>query len=379
MSARTTPPFRADHVGSLLRPKELLDARAAAEGDVHRTLKGSMRLPQLKALEDRCIRDAVALQESVGLKSITDGEFRRRSWWADFFLELANCEVHYGESDIYFRDAKGHKLPGPTTHFTGRISRPTPINVDNFKFLQSATRATPKVSMPAPGMAHLFGGRKFIDRKTYPDLDEFWRDLTDAYRREIADLGAAGCRYVQIDDVVFPLLCDPNIRSQVTARGDDPDRLVHVYADAINRAIETAPKGMTIAMHQCRGNNQGHWMAEGGYDWVADTLFNRINIGAYFLEYDSPRAGTFSPLRLVPKGKIVVLGLVCSKTPKLEDADELKRRIDAAAKYVPLENLCISPQCGFASLFLGNAVTVDDEKRKLELIVRVAQDVWGSA
>jgi len=375
----STPRFRADHVGSLKRPEALQKAREELLGphDAVRNL-GAHDNEELKRLEDRYIRDVVGLQETIGLQSITDGEFRRRTWWTDFVLNLEGISVTMaGASGLSGVDHEGRRrpLPGVTVHDKIRWRRSA--TVDAFTFLRSVTRRTPKVMMPAPPIVHYFSGREGIAKTAYPDLAAFWDDLVGAYRMEFQALGDAGCTYVQMDECMIAFLCDPKHREWLHSRGQDPDRLLGTYADAINRVIGGRPPGMTVAMHLCRGNMSGHWFAEGGYEPVADTLFNGIDVDAYFLEYDSPRAGTFEPLRLVPKHKALVLGLVSTKTPTLESADDLKRRIGEASRYVALDQLCLSPQCGFSSNYIGNPVTIDDQKRKLGLVVDVARGVWG--
>lgn len=377
-SVRSRPPFRADHVGSLLRPESLLRARDAAEGDHHRRVRGSRRFPELEPIENEAIIEAIRLQEEVGLQSITDGEFRRRSWWQDFVLELDGTFIDFAEFAIDFADPHGHKLPAPVAHVDGKIRRTRGYNTDAFQFLRAHTTRTPKLTMPSPPVVHFFGGRLAIDSKVYPDLGEFWSDLAHAYREEIAALADLGCTYIQIDECILALMCDPKFQAQLEARGDNPRKLLDTYADVINQAVSGRPEGVVIAMHLCRGNNRGHWLGEGGYDFVSDVLFNRIDVDAYFMEYDSPRAGDFSPLKRMPKGKVAVLGLVTSKSPTLESPDEIKRRIDEASKCAPLSQLGLSPQCGFASHFHGNPLTVEDERRKLELVVRVAEEVWGN-
>lgn len=377
-ASRLKPPFRAEHVGSLLRPPALLAARDRLEGNHHARVRGSRRFPELEAMEDAAIREAIKLQEDVGLSVITDGEFRRRSWWQDFVLELDGTFIDFAEFAIDFCDPQGHKLPAPVAHVDGKIKRVRGYNVEAFKFLQAHTKRTPKVTMPSPPVVHFFGGRLAIDAKVYPDLAEFWSDLARAYREEIAALAKAGCTYVQIDECILALMCDPKFRAQLEARGDDPDKLLTTYARVINEAVRDRPANVVIGMHLCRGNNRGHWLGEGGYDYIQDVLFNQIDVDVYFMEYDSPRAGDFSPLRLLPKGKTAVLGIVTSKSAALESRDDVKRRIGEAAKYAPLERLALSPQCGFASHFLGNPLTGDDQRRKLELVVGVADEVWGS-
>ena len=380
------PPFRAEHVGSLLRPEKLLKARAALEGDQYRTVAKSTMYAELKGIEDEAIRDAVKLQEQAGLQSITDGEFRRRSWYQDFVLALGGTAITFVDASktisaaMPFEDAGGvEKLPGHLVQVTGKLTRKAGIFTEHFKFLKAATARTPKATLPAPTMLHFWGGRPAIDAKAYPDLDEFWSDAVSIWLAEIKDLAALGCTYVQLDDVTWPLLCDPRGQEALRKRGEDPDKIVEMYASVLNRIAAGVPKGVTLGMHMCRGNNRGKWMGRGGYEYVSEVLFRNVNIGTFFMEYDSDRAGDFRPLRHVPKGKRIVLGLVSTKTPQLESKEELKRRIGEAAKHMPHDHLCLSPQCGFASNFMGNPVTVEDEKKKLGLVVETAREVWGSA
>ena len=368
---RTIPPFRADHVGSLLRPASLLHAR-------EQRARGEIDAGALRSLEDAAVREVVALQESVGLQSITDGEFRRGLWHADFLASFANVEITRAEVKVRFHSEKGEFERAPTTfRVTGKLSRPSPIFVDDFKFLKTVAHGTPKITIPSPSILHFRLGRSGIDKTAYPELAEFYADLSGVYRQEIGELADAGCRYLQIDEVDFAYLCDPVFRGEVERMGEDPEKLPHTYAKLINDSIAGNPSDMVFAMHLCRGNFESAWLAEGGYDPVAEVLFNEIDVSAYLLEYDTPRAGSFEPLQFVPKGKTVVLGLVTTKNGALEDKDTLKRRIDEASKFVPLDQLAISPQCGFASGARGNNLTVDDERAKLRLIVEVAREVWG--
>ena len=380
------PPFRAEHVGSLLRPEKLLKARAALEGDQYRTVAKSTLYAELRGIEDEAIRDAVRLQEQAGLQSITDGEFRRRSWYQDFVLALGGTSITFVDASktisaaMPFEDAGGvEKLPGHLVQVTGKLTRKAGIFTEHFKFLKAATTRTPKATLPAPTMLHFWGGRPAVDAKAYPDLEEFWSDAVDIWLAEIKDLAALGCRYVQLDDVTWPLLCDPRGQEALRKRGEDPDKVVEMYASVLNRIAAGVPTGVTLGMHMCRGNNRGKWMGRGGYEYVSEVLFRNVNIGTFFMEYDSDRAGDFRPLRHVPKGKTVVLGLVSTKSPKLESKEELKRRIGEAERHMPHDHLCLSPQCGFASNFMGNPVTVEDEKRKLGLVVETAREVWGTA
>ena len=368
---RDKPPFRADHVGSLLRPPALLEAR-------EKRRKGEISADDLRALEDAAIREVVKLQESVGLKAVTDGEFRRTLWHADFLLSFENVISVKTGASATFRTAEGDiQRPLSAFHISGKLSRPKPIFVDHFKFVKSVAKETPKQTIPSPSILHFRAGRGGVDSKAYPDMQEFYADLSRVYAEEIADLAAAGCRYLQIDETNFAYLCDPAMRKEAQNIGEDPDALPRTYAKIINDAVASAPADMVKAIHLCRGNFEGAWVAEGGYEPVADVLFNQINVNGYFLEYDSERAGDFSPLRFVPKGKTVVLGLVTTKSGKLETKDDLKRRIEEAAKHCPIDQLALSPQCGFASGERGNKLTVEEEMKKLQLIVDVTREVWG--
>jgi 5-methyltetrahydropteroyltriglutamate--homocysteine methyltransferase len=370
VSSSKKPPFRADHVGSLLRPPELKEARAKAA-------RGEIDKKALREVEDKCIKDVVAFQESIGLQAITDGEFRRDWWHIDFIHGFDGVELAKGDAygDAKFKNTDEQP---PFMQVQAKIRRTKPSMLDHFQYLKSVTKRTPKFTMPSPAMLHARGDRASL-KKTYPDLKEFWADLTKAYREEIADLYKAGCRYLQIDDTTIAMMGDPKVQEMFKKLGDEPKKDTAMYADAVNAAIRDVPDDMTVCIHTCRGNFKSTWLASGSYDFVADTVFSKLDVDGYFLEYDTERAGGFEPLRFVPKGKKVVLGLVSTKVAELEKKDDLKRRIDAAAKYVPMENLCLSPQCGFSSTHHGNLVSVDDERRKLSLIVEVAQDVWGNA
>ena len=371
MTARQTPPFRADHVGSLLRPQALLDAR-------ERHKRNAIGAAQLTTVEDAAIRDVVKLQEDIGLKAVTDGEFRRTLWHVDFLTSFANVKSVPSKVTAKFHTHAGEIERTPSAlAVTGKLARPQPIFVDHFKFVKSVTKVMPKLTIPSPSILHFRGGRDGIDRTAYPDLAAFYADLARVYSEEVRDLAAAGCRYLQIDEVNFAYLCDPKLREQVRALGEDPEALPYTYAKLINGAIAGRPKDMVACMHLCRGNFEGAWIAEGGYEPVAETLFNAIDVDGYFLEYDTERAGGFGPLRFLPKNKMAVLGLVTTKLPQLERKDELKRRIDEAAKVVPLDQLALSPQCGFASGERGNKLTVADEIAKLRLVVETAREIWG--
>jgi 5-methyltetrahydropteroyltriglutamate--homocysteine methyltransferase len=364
----TQPPFRADHVGSLLRPQALKDAFR----DAHR---GRLDATALREILEQAIREAVALQESVGLEAITDGEFRRGSWFLGFIQAVEGLTTR--EARFAFDDGTGHQASWQTAYVAGKLRRARGVTTEEFAFVRDLTRRTPKVTLPTPSLVHFFRGEEAVDRTVYPDIKAFWRDLVQVYREELAVLGALGCRYVQLDEVPCAVLCDPKAREATRNAGMEPDALVDRYIDAVNAVVADRPPGMTVAVHLCRGNYKGQWMAAGGYDPIAEKLFGRLAVDALLLEYDSARAGGFEPLRFVPADKTIVLGLVSTKTPVLESADALARRIDAAARYVPLERLAISPQCGFASSVGGNPLTIDDQRAKLALVVEVARRVWG--
>jgi 5-methyltetrahydropteroyltriglutamate--homocysteine methyltransferase len=373
MPARMTPPFRADHVGSLIRPDALVGARQAVD-------RGEIAPAELTRIQHDAIRAVVRLQEEIGFKLATDGEYNRTFWQRDFLLKFANVRQVAAKLTVRFHSAAGVRDHSPPSlQVTGKLIRPSGIFVDDFKFLKSIAHGTPKITIPSPTMMHFRGGRAAVDTEAYPDMDEFYADLARVYREEIADLAQAGCRYLQIDEVNLAYLCDPELRAQVRNIGEDPDTLPKTYARLLNDAIGGRPADMIVCMHLCRGNFAGAWVAEGGYDPIAELLFNEIAVDGYFLEYDSARAGSFAPLRFLPKGKIAVLGLVTTKSAKLETKDEIKRRIDEAGRYAPLEQLALSPQCGFSSGIGGNAMTVEDEIAKLKLVVETARDVWGSA
>jgi 5-methyltetrahydropteroyltriglutamate--homocysteine methyltransferase len=352
------PPFRADHVGSLLRPPGLSEARKKKTGG-------------WKELQDRSIREVIRRQEAIGLQAVTDGEFSREWWHLDFLSQLEG---------VVARENPGPKFGGteeqpPIPNVTGKLRYARPVMVEDFSFLKKSTGKTAKFTIPSPSMLHLRAGRAGISREAYPDLKEFWADAAAAYRAAIAAFAAAGCTYLQLDDVAFAYLCDPKIRENCRKNGDDPAQLPRTYADTITRAVQERPAGMTIAMHTCRGNFKSAWVAEGGYEPVAEAMFSS-GVDAFFMEFDTGRAGGFEPLRYVPKGKKVVLGLVSSKTPELESKDFLKKRIEEAARHVALEDLCLSPQCGFSSTHHGNNLTMDEQWRKLERVIEVAQEVW---
>jgi 5-methyltetrahydropteroyltriglutamate--homocysteine methyltransferase len=372
MGPRVTPPFRADHVGSFLRPRELLDAR-------ERCARGQLSRAALREVEDAAIREVVRMQEGLGLSGITDGEFRRTYFHIDFLEQLAGVETR-GGIQARFRSARGEvDFAPPVMHVTGPVRHQRPIQVADFQFLKAATRRTPKVTIPSPTMLHFRGGREAISREAYPDLEAFFADVAAAYRAEIRALGDAGCRYLQLDDTNLAYLCDERMRQGARQRGDDPSELPRRYARLINSAISGRPPGMAVCVHLCRGNFQSAWVAEGGYEPVAEVLFNDLAVDGYFLEYDDARSGDFAPLRFVPRGKVVVLGLVTTKLDRLEEKGDLERRIDEAARILPLEQLCLSPQCGFSSTVHGNQIAREAQAAKLRLVVETAREVWGEA
>jgi 5-methyltetrahydropteroyltriglutamate--homocysteine methyltransferase len=368
--SRLNPPFRADHVGSLLRPPALLDARRQ-----HRT--GEISSDALRRIEDIHIREVAAKEEAVGLKSVTDGEFRRTFFHIDFLERLQGVTVS-GGIETKFKSQTGEiNFAPPSLSVTGKLRHVSDIQRADFEFLKSVTRQTPKVTIPSPTMVHFRGGRQTIDIEAYPDMGEFFTDLARCYRDEIDALYRAGCRYIQMDDTNLAYLCDPKLRAGAKERGHDPDQLPRAYAGLINSVIDNRPKDLTVAVHLCRGNFKSAWVAEGGYEPVAEVLFNELNVDAYFLEYDDERAGDFRPLRFVPNKKTVVLGLVTTKTGTLESRDDLLRRVDEAAAYMPREQMCLSPQCGFSSTVEGNAITEEDQWAKLRLVVDTAREIWG--
>lgn len=374
------PPYRADHVGSLLRPERLKKAREELLGAQTASQHlGPHDNSELRAIEDECIRDAIAMQERAGLKLATDGEFRRRSWWLELIMNWEGVSAdRLGTTDLTWRDKDGKEKPFSRLWMMGPVKwRPSTV-VRAFEYLKSNTVLTPKVSIPAPILMHMYGGGdKGVCEGHYNSVDEFWEDVVAAYRQELAALVEAGATYIQFDDTSIAFLCDPRHRTTIQGWGSDPDELLSEYARRMNEVVRDVPSHVTLTMHQCRGNREGHWAAEGGYDPVADVLFNQIDVHGYFLEYDTDRAGGFSPLRLLPEGKSVVLGIMSSKNPGLESEDDLKRRIDEAAKFAPLEQLAISPQCGFASSIVGNPLTEDIQEQKLARLVSVAEQVWG--
>ncbi|HEX2650784.1 MAG TPA: 5-methyltetrahydropteroyltriglutamate--homocysteine S-methyltransferase [Burkholderiales bacterium] len=355
------PPFRADQVGSLLRPPDLAKARGSFQ-------RGSA---ELREIENQAIEKAVKTQEAIGLESITDGEMRRDWWHLDFMLQLDGVTATANPGPKF----GGTEEQPPIPSVTGKVGCSKPIMVEDFLFLKRATRKTAKFTIPSPSMLHLRGGRASISRDVYPDIDAFWSDVSAAYRKAIRNFADAGCTYLQLDDVSFSYLCDPKIQENCRRNGDDPAKLPRTYANAVSEALRERPAGMTVTMHTCRGNFKSSWVASGGYEPVAEAMF-ASGPDAFFMEFDSERAGTFEPLRYLPKGKKVVLGLVTTKSGSLESKESLFKRIKAAETFVPLENLCLSPQCGFSSTHHGNALSIDEQWRKLERVVEVAREVW---
>jgi 5-methyltetrahydropteroyltriglutamate--homocysteine methyltransferase len=359
------PPFRAEHIGSLLRPSELEAAyRARAENKIGDA--------ELAAITDRCVVDAIRLQEQAGMEAITDGEFRRGSWFLGFVQAVEGLSTKPALFNF-----QGDHGAWECPHAHGKVRRTGGITVGEFEFVRAHTAHTPKITMPTPSAMLFYRGAEAADRKVYPRIEALYEDLVEVYRAELRDLAAAGCAYVQLDEVPLAMLCDPAVRAQIAARGEDPAALVRLYVDLINAVLADRPKGMTVGLHLCRGNYKGQWMAAGGYTPVADELFGRAAVDAFFLEYDSERAGDFAPLAAIPRGKRVVLGLVSTKTPETPSADDLVRRVEAAARVVPLDRLSVSPQCGFASSVGGNPVTLADERKKLGLVAEVARRIWG--
>ncbi len=361
------PPFRADQVGSLLRSAALKQAR-------DKRAKGEISAAELTAIEDAEVRKIIARQEAIGLEGVTDGEFRRSWWHYDFLWNLDGIEKVSVDQGIQFA---GVQTKAEAPHVMSKIGFTNHPFVDHFKFLKANTTKTAKQTIPSPSMLHYRGGRKLINMGVYPNLDDFYNDLGAAYGKAVKAFGDAGCTYLQLDDVSFAYLCDPEQRKMLKDRGDDPEKQPQIYAGMINKALESKPAGMTVSMHLCRGNFRSTFVASGGYEPIADLLFNQVNVDGYFMEWDSDRAGGFEPLRFLPKGKAVVLGLVTSKTGALEKKDDIKRRIDEASKFAPLEQLCLSAQCGFASTEEGNTLAEDEQWRKLEMIVEIAREVWG--
>jgi methionine synthase II (cobalamin-independent) len=373
MTDRTTPPFRADHVGSLLRPPELLHAR-------EQHAAGALTDDRLAAVEDNAIREAVRMQEEVGLRTVTDGEFRRASWHMDFIYQLDGISKVDGEISVAFRNEhETIEFTPPAIRVDGRLRVRRPIFGDAFRFLQGAvTTGTPKLTIPSPSMVHYRGGRAAIDPAVYADMDAFWADLTAAYADQVRMLAELGCRYLQFDDTSLAYLNDPRQREYVASIGGDPERQHVEYIRHINEALAGRPPGMAVTTHMCRGNFRSSWAAEGDYSFVAEPLFGELEVDGFFLEYDDERSGGFEPLRFLPPGKRVVLGLVTSKRGALEGKDDLKRRIEQASRYVPIEQICLSPQCGFSSTVEGNVLTREEQVAKLRLVVETAEEVWGA-
>ena len=368
---KINPPYRADHVGSLLRPKALLKAR-------QRYQEKEISKQELRSVEDRHISEVIKKQEAVGLKSVTDGEFRRAFFHLDFLEQLAGVTVKGSIAASSDAQDKVGFTP-PKLSVTGKLRHVKTIQVDDFNDLRSQVNQTPKVSIPSPTMIHFRGGRKAIDIEAYPDMDEFFEDLAQCYRDEINALYQSGCRYIQLDDTNLAYLCDPKMRAGALERGDDPNELPYAYAALINSVIDDRPTDLTVGVHLCRGNFRSTWFAEGGYEPIAEVLFNELNVDAYFLEYDDERSGDFAPLRFVPDDKTVVLGLVTTKLPTLELSRDLIQRIKEAGQYMPLENMCLSPQCGFSSTLHGNEISEDDQWSKLELVVKTSLEIWGDS
>jgi 5-methyltetrahydropteroyltriglutamate--homocysteine methyltransferase len=369
---RATPPFRADHVGSLLRPAELLAARDDFAA-------GRIGAAHLRAVEDAAIADVVTMQSDVGLQSATDGEFRRASWHMDFIYQLGGISKAPGNLAVHFRNADGEiEFTPAALHVGSKIHLNDTIFQDDFRYLDAtASGVTPKLTIPSPNMVHYRGGPASIDHDIYPDMEQFWADLSAAYADEVQRLARLGCTYLQLDDTSLAYLNDPAQRAEIAARGEDAEHLHLRYIRQVNDAIAGRPGGMKVTTHMCRGNFRSSWAAEGGYDFVAEALFSELNVDGFFLEYDDERSGGFEPLRFVPKGKMVVLGLVTTKRGALESPDAIKRRIDEAARFVPLDQLCLSPQCGFSSTVEGNVLTQEEQRAKLRLVVQTAHEVWG--
>jgi 5-methyltetrahydropteroyltriglutamate--homocysteine methyltransferase len=376
MSQRKKPPFRGDHIGSLLRPEKLLESRTKLK-------TGKISAEELRDHENECIREVVKLQESVGLMSITDGEFRRESFHVDFISQIKNVTSswdfdHVVQLGIDGKAGQDKQMPY-IPYINGKMDRPVGgIEVENFKFTSSLTDRTVKVTIPSPTMTHFRGGREAINEEVYPDMEDFFSDLARLYREELSELGSHGCSYVQFDDTNLAYLCDEKMRKNARQLGEDPDELPATYAALINDSIRDRPENMSVCIHLCRGNAKSQWFASGGYEPVAEKMFSLTDVDGFFLEYDDERSGGFEPLRFVPKGnKMVVLGLVTTKFNVIESKDELKRRVEEAAKYVDIDQLALSPQCGFSSNAVGNLITVDDQIAKIQLVLETAEEIWG--
>jgi methionine synthase II (cobalamin-independent) len=369
---RDEPPFRADHVGSLLRPAALLEAREGFAA-------GRVSADELRAVEDDTIRDMVRMQEEVGLQSATDGEFRRASWHMDFIYAIDGISKAEDDLKVEFHNEQGTLEFTPAAlRVDGKLGIGETIFGDHFEFLrETVDSATPKLTIPSPSMVHYRGGAAAIDPKVYPDQDEFWRDLTATYAEQVRRVAALGCTYLQFDDTSLAYLNDPRQRQMMSERGEDAGHLHESYIRHINEALADRPEGLTVTTHMCRGNFRSSWVAEGGYDFVAEALFGELAVDGFFLEYDDPRSGGFDPLRFVPEDKMVVLGLVTTKRGELESKDELKRRIEEASRFVDVDQLCLSPQCGFSSTVEGNLITYEQQVDKLRLVVETAQEVWA--
>lgn len=371
MSLRTEPPFRADHVGSLLRTPAVHKAR-------EEFARGRISAADKRRIEDDAVREVVRMQEDVGLQGITDGEYRRGSWHMDFIYQIGGITKAHDNLKVQFHNERGDiEFTPAALRVTGKLKLEKCIFGEDFAFLRSTTTRTPKLTIPSPSMVHYRGGRAAIDPAIYPDIEEFWHDLEQVYADQVEALGKLGCTYLQLDDTSLAYLNDPSQREYITQLGGDGEHQHETYIRHINAALARKPASLRVCTHMCRGNFRSSWVATGSYEHVAEALFNQLTVDGFFLEYDDARSGGFEPLRFVPRGKFVVLGLVTTKKGTLEPADDLKRRIDQAAKYVPLEQLCLSPQCGFSSTVEGNALTIDEEMAKLRRIVEVARDVWG--
>ena len=368
----TKPPYRADHVGSLLRPRELLRAR-------EQFAAGRMSSDALREIEDRSIRRIVKMQEEIGLQGVTDGEFRRNSWHVDFFSQIGGVEMLPQKVSVPFRNNDGEiQASDNVLRLRGRLRLETTVFGNAFSFLKSTTAATAKLTIPSPSVIHrLCGVGARRDGEVYTDIDEFWSDLSKVYAQQLERLGALGCSYLQLDETTFAALCDPSARAALSGLGVDGERIHETYIRVLNEALRGKPAGMTVCTHSCRGNHRSSWRFSGPYDFLAEAVFTKLDVDGFFLEYDDERSGGFEPLRFVPKGKKVVLGLVTTKRPELEDKSMLKRRVDAASKHLPLDQLCLSPQCGFASSSEGNSLTEEEEFAKLRLVVETAREIWG--
>ncbi len=373
MSDQSKPFFRADHVGSLLRPQKLLEARASWKG-------GKLTFEALQNIEDEAIREVVKLQENVGLKAITDGEFRRENWWIDFISQIEGIVISEPDVSSEFKTdgGKGSGYIPKVVKTVSKITHNRSILDRDFETLLKHTKETPKVTIPSPTRIHFHGGRAAVDLETYPDLSNFWSDIARFYQDEIAALEQKGCRYIQIDDPVLTYFLDERMRNNLQNIGENPDALINTYATLLNDCIKNRRDDTYLTMHLCRGNALSSWIVSGGYAGLANSIFPNIDVDSFFLEYDDERSGDFAPLDLMPNGKKVVLGLVTSKRGQLETADSIKRRIEEASKIIPLENLALSPQCGFASVDVGNLITLDDQMSKLELVVKTAETIWGN-